>query len=785
MKVVILGFYHRNNLGDELFKQVFYESLENHNLTFLNPDDIPKIPDGTDIIICGGGDIINDYFLSKIKPLVKNALSVNSKIKVYAIGVGFEYQSTICDDYLEIFDFVVTRTREITQAKLELITPIIYAPDITTSLSLPRFDLNLNFSLNLSLNTKVGVFLASPVFNYSQGIEIVKTIKNKYTPRLYSMNTHTQNAKECDIFLNNYIKYQIDYQDPFYESHNLFHNGIYVDHDFNHFSVFNEFEIAVCCRFHSVILSIMTETPFVCISPTRKVQELLKTESLGYLNVKVENSEGIRRNAEALHENSEGIRGLQSNQSGRVTPRRNEINIEALQEKLDWVVHHKKEIKSQLKEIKSNWKSFPIQLIIKNLVESGYSKRNFENISKIIKPLLKGDAKRDAKIISFFTSKSIDSEFNWGLEQQVLSPDYCLTESVKWILKHSPENYKFLSSTYPKKFNLGYFDTNCMKGLHRSGWNYVVDNVFNLESLNGIILDLYSDKTFGWESDFYKSIGKLPIDSKPWIGVFHHTPNDVYSPNNLVNCFKNELFKLSLGKCKGIITLSNYTAQWITTQLFYLKKFLIPVYNIPHPTELNVKKFSYDSMINNSNRRVIQIGAWLRDTYAIYDLPDSTHFKKSALKGKMMENYYTIPQVPVVDENCISRGVTEHKLMSGLQESLIEKHSKVEIIEHLSDNEYDELLVSNIVFLKLVDSSAVNTILECIARNTPIIVNRLPATEEYLGKDYPLFYTTLTEAGEIINDLKLIKKGTEYLSKMCKSKFTISHFLDTLISLKI
>ena len=62
----------------------------------------------------------------------------------------------------------------------------------------------------------------------------------------------------------------------------------------------------------------------------------------------------------------------------------------------------------------------------------------------------------------------------------------------------------------------------------------------------------------------------------------------------------------------------------------------------------------------------------------------------------------------------------------------------VEVMEHLSDSAYDELLSENVVFLNLIDASAVNTVIECIVRNTPLIINRLPAIVEILGEDYPL-----------------------------------------------
>ena len=34
--------------------------------------------------------------------------------------------------------------------------------------------------------------------------------------------------------------------------------------------------------------------------------------------------------------------------------------------------------------------------------------------------------------------------------------------------------------------------------------------------------------------------------------------------------------------------------------------------------------------------------------------------------------------------------------------------------------------------------------MECIKANNPIIVNRLESIENYIGKEYPLFYDNLT-----------------------------------------
>jgi hypothetical protein len=42
-----------------------------------------------------------------------------------------------------------------------------------------------------------------------------------------------------------------------------------------------------------------------------------------------------------------------------------------------------------------------------------------------------------------------------------------------------------------------------------------------------------------------------------------------------------------------------------------------------------------------------------------------------------------------------------------------------------------------------------------LARGTPLLVNRLPAVEEYLGPDYPLFYADLSQIESLLEPSRL------------------------------
>jgi hypothetical protein len=99
--------------------------------------------------------------------------------------------------------------------------------------------------------------------------------------------------------------------------------------------------------------------------------------------------------------------------------------------------------------------------------------------------------------------------------------------------------------------------------------------------------------------------------------------------------------------------------------------------------------------------------------------------------------------------------------------------------------EYDNILSENIVFVDLFDASANNTLLECIVRNTPIIINKLPAVVEYLGENYPLYFNNLDEANELLLNNELLLKSHNYLKSMDKTEFSIDNFIKKIMSIKI
>lgn len=107
-----------------------------------------------------------------------------------------------------------------------------------------------------------------------------------------------------------------------------------------------------------------------------------------------------------------------------------------------------------------------------------------------------------------------------------------------------------------------------------------------------------------------------------------------------------------------------------------------------------------------------------------------------------------------------SRLLEPNKYVISMINYLENNDKSVTVKEYLEDDNYDSFLIQNIVFLQLVDASACNTVIECIVRCTPIVINRINPSNpdddplvEYLGNDYPLFYTNIAQAINLISEL--------------------------------
>jgi len=288
-------------------------------------------------------------------------------------------------------------------------------------------------------------------------------------------------------------------------------------------------------------------------------------------------------------------------------------------------------------------------------------------------------------------------------------------------------------------------------GKHRYGWNYVKDSI-NSIGKDGILLDIFMEKTFLWDAD------QNITYNEPWLGIFH---NPVTMPSyftkifNIDDIFLNYSFIKSIESSKGLITLSNYNKELLEDKLPN-----IPIHVLKHPIPNTLTSFTMSDFIIDP--KILHIGYWLRNYRTFYKL-DSRLCRKLVLDKTKIETWLVDQLKELIEYQC--QDVTD------------EEFNKVTKIHYLEDTEYDLYMRTSIVFVDLLDTSANNLVVECIKYNTPILINKHPAVVEYLGDDYPFYFDNIDEANEKCNDIELINNTHIYLKEMNKNDLNIVHFL--------
>ena len=291
--------------------------------------------------------------------------------------------------------------------------------------------------------------------------------------------------------------------------------------------------------------------------------------------------------------------------------------------------------------------------------------------------------------------------------------------------------------------------------------------------------------SINWDS-LLPAFSQNVVYEYPWIGIWHNPPDSRAYTSSIdlehspINITRHPEFIASLMYCKGIFVLSETMAQWVRYKFSKMGFSHIPVSCLYHPTEpvAMIKRFSYDAFISNKRKRLIQIGHWLRDLSAIWRLRNTADFIKTFLYG----DKYAIKRF--LTEDYLDKNMETKRLLQEILEDTSCRSKMVKMfgqcvdIMKLSDTDYDDMLSNNIVFVRLLGSSCNNTVIECMARGTPLLINRLDAVVEYLGCDYPFYYNDLEEASQKVVNMNLIRRTAEYLNSWSMtSKMTGVNFL--------
>ncbi len=282
------------------------------------------------------------------------------------------------------------------------------------------------------------------------------------------------------------------------------------------------------------------------------------------------------------------------------------------------------------------------------------------------------------------------------------------------------------------------------RGTHRSGWPYAVASLQPLADPQGVLLDDFIEQTFVYPDT------AVP-HAEPWVGIVHHPPNMpsfMFRRHRLTSVFQGEAWKKSRPHLAGVIALSEYLASYLADTLG------VPAFAVKHPTEVPEIRWSAEYYEKNRDKQLIQVGWYLKNTRLLYQVPElADHGKLRLLPGNQHVRGYDWR----VERYWRKVGGRDEVRSGGVRD-----HCRV------TPYRYDCLLAENVVAIELFDSSANNVVVECIARNTPIVVNRHPAVVEYLTDGYPLYFTDPSEIPELLS-MDRVVAAHEYLAGLDKS----------------
>lgn len=840
MRILILGYYYKGNLGDDIFEYAFRHHLFKNtqvDLTIKNLDELPLICERIaakqlapfDYLILGGGDIVNDYYFSdKNVELVRTYFS-NTPILFY--GVGLSYPNLL--PVLDVGDYFFMRNKADHEAVKARYTSYhaTYTPDLAYFLSNDIAKLPPTPTSNGL--AKVGVCLPQTWFSNSakdtsafkrQLVDTIIQLSSKYQVHLIPFDT-SQNPDNSDLLLLESFKQELkDFEYDGQMNQRIFYvEPLPTDPLETRITKMIEFfralDFVVASRFHSVILSLLTSKPFVCIHTTRKLATLKNDLPNSLSNLFIEaavDTDGVPMSFDTTAFQA-AIHYIESNtnlikQSIADSTKNFTSALKKAQTRLinivttgDYTCRY-----TPPQYISQSEKDDLISRTIVNVLKS-IDRMSLKN-QKMVEnnfPLSKIISRRK-QASSGHIEKQITEEILWNITDDPYAPYYYglfdsvlesgLPKKLSWVIDDYYRNYKY--KTYHSQW-ITVMNKNFQE-LHRSGWQFIVDNlVMELNNKSDIktpiIIDTYVDKTFHWNKTFYTDKGMIPY-TQDWIGFIHHT----YSYyNNHYNCdvlFRDPDFIESLRNCKCLVVMSRYLKRQIEESLQKLVdkgtiEKTVKVEAVMHPSETTENTFNWETFIQQPDKRVVQVGNWLRNVHALYqiELPTDSIIKtKAVLKNKNSNNYFPPPGfldtlfntfntkgkgTVVSNVLDICKITFENMHVKGLYEHVVDIETSVEELEYFDNDKYDELLSKVIVFVKLMDASAVNTLIECVIRNTPIMVNPIEPVVEVLGPDYPLYFTSNYEASQLLARTDKLQAAHEYLKSMDKTPFMISTFM--------
>ena len=323
--------------------------------------------------------------------------------------------------------------------------------------------------------------------------------------------------------------------------------------------------------------------------------------------------------------------------------------------------------------------------------------------------------------------------------------DSHIAGSAPFLVKPTSTADKIPLKVYLTGLDISSYEDYSRFGMTARHWSAAMESLVPLRDDNSLFF------TPSVSAAIFRNPGNPQPIKRPWIGIIQepHTIPDWLAA--IPGCggapwlFKQPAWKESMPACRGLFALSKYSAEFLRKQFPEIQ-----VSVITHPADFTGDMWSPERFRDNASKKVIQPGWYLRNLHSIYELPQTQAEKVAVPFCQDRELYQQLFEAE--DKLRKSKGLFfESMKKTGF------------VMDDVSEAELGRLLTENIAFVNLYESNAVDTVIECIATATPLLVNAMPAVVEYLGPGYPFYMWCYDQAAEKVEDHKLILETHDYL----------------------
>jgi hypothetical protein len=241
----------------------------------------------------------------------------------------------------------------------------------------------------------------------------------------------------------------------------------------------------------------------------------------------------------------------------------------------------------------------------------------------------------------------------------------------------------------------------------------------------------FVDEWFGW--------GQRGAIGDPWVGIVHMSvtkelPKHLHR-EALDVYLESESFRNSSRTCMALVALSTSLAVQVRETLVDMGITNIKVCVANHPVTVEAGASRFDPTVDlpaalSNTSAVVLLGVTYRRIATIHKLQTSR--RKVWLPGKTRQ--------------------AKKRQNIELKAEHVSLDKTVEMKRLGSNDDYDRFLRQNIIVLDMWAAVANNAVLECMALQVPCLIRKLNGPVEYLGEDYPLFFSSFDELQQLIDN---------------------------------